>query len=138
MIKPISSVALHCDSDLAFNKAYSQRYNGKSRYITLRHSLVHDLIKGSVISVDYVNTKINMPDQFTKPLSRNSIELSAIGIGLWPSSTPWVKPNSTLEETSSLEFNVNWSLINCWEATFRWLLVALFVMLLEVVVPQIL
>ena len=88
LIKPISPVAIHCDSDSALNKAYSQTYNGKSRHISLRHSLVHDLIKGSVISVDYVNTKINMPDQFTKPLSRNSIELSAIGIGLWPSSTP--------------------------------------------------
>ena len=50
------------------------------------------------------------------------------------SSTPWVKPNLMLEETSSLEFNVDWSLIKCWEATHKWSLVALFVMLKNEVV----
>ena len=88
LVKPISLVAIHSDSDSTLNRAYSQTYNGKSRHIALRHSLVHDLIKGRVISVDYVNTKLNMADQFTKPLSRNSFEFSAQGIGLCPSLTP--------------------------------------------------
>ena len=82
LVKSISPVAIHSESDSALNRAYSQTYNGKSRHIALKHSLVHDLIKGRLISVDYVNTTLNMADQFTKPLSRNSLEFSAQGIGL--------------------------------------------------------
>ena len=77
LVKPISTVAIHSDSDLALNKAYSQTYNGKSRHIAQRHSLVHDPIKGRVIFVDYVNTKLNKADQFTEPLNKNSLEFSA-------------------------------------------------------------
>lgn len=62
LIKPISLMAIHFDSDSALNNAYSLTYNGKSRRRSLRHSLVNDLSKGSVIFVDYVNTKINMVD----------------------------------------------------------------------------
>ena len=69
LVKPISPLAIHSDSDSALKRAYSQTYNGKSRPIALRHSLVHDLIKGRVISIDYANTKLNMADQFTKPFS---------------------------------------------------------------------
>ena len=38
--KPISPVAIHNDCKAALAKAYSQVYNGKSRHIALRHSLV--------------------------------------------------------------------------------------------------
>ena len=57
LVKLISPVAIYCDSDSILNRAYCQTYNGKSRYIARRYSLVHDLIKGKVISIDYVNTK---------------------------------------------------------------------------------
>ena len=55
-MKPISPMGIHCDSDSALNRAYSQTYNGKSWHIALGHSLVYDLIMGRVIFVDYVNT----------------------------------------------------------------------------------
>ena len=37
---PISPVAIHTDFRMTLAKAYSQVYNGKSRYIALRHNVV--------------------------------------------------------------------------------------------------
>ena len=38
--KPFSPMAIHCDSNSALVRAYSQVYKGKSRHISLRHDLV--------------------------------------------------------------------------------------------------
>lgn len=40
------------------------------------------LIKKWVLTFDYVNTKINLADNFTKVLPSNSIDYAKIGIGL--------------------------------------------------------
>ena len=80
--KPISLVAIHADCMIALGRAYSQVYNGKSRHIALRHSLVQGLITNGVITFDYVNTKFNVADSFTKAMSKDSIEQASIAIGL--------------------------------------------------------
>ena len=80
--KPISPVAIHANCMTALGRAYSQVYNGKSRHISLRHSLVQGLITNGVITFDYVNTKFDVADSFTKAMSRDSIEQASIAIGL--------------------------------------------------------
>ncbi len=82
--KPVLPVAIHCDCNAALIKAYSQVYNGKSRHISLRHSLVKGFIKDRVISLDYVNTKFNLADQLTKPMPKASIDYLYSGMGLCP------------------------------------------------------
>ena len=57
-------------------------YNGKSRHISLRHSLVQGYIVNGVITLDFVNTKFNLADFVTKAMSRDSIEHVSIAIGL--------------------------------------------------------
>ena len=79
---PISLVAIHTDCRKALAKAYSQVYNGKSCYIALRQNLVQGYIVNGVITLDYVNTKFNLADFFTKVMSRDSIEQASIVIGL--------------------------------------------------------
>jgi hypothetical protein len=79
---PIAPVAIHTDCRTALAKAYSQVYNGKSRHIALRHSLVQGYIVNGVITLDYVNTRFNLADFFTKAMSRDSIEQASIAIGL--------------------------------------------------------
>ncbi|GJX52603.1 hypothetical protein Tco_0280972 [Tanacetum coccineum] len=56
-----------CASTLA--KAYSQMYNGKSRHLGVRHSMVRELITNRVISIDFMrSTKFS--DDLTKGLVR--------------------------------------------------------------------
>ena len=38
--KPMSSVSIHCDSKAILYRVYSKIYNGKSRHVGLRHSMV--------------------------------------------------------------------------------------------------
>ncbi|GKB22313.1 hypothetical protein Tco_0856236 [Tanacetum coccineum] len=80
--KPISPISIHCDSAATLAKAYSQIYNGKSRHLGVRHSMVRELITNGVISVDFVRSQQNLADHLTKGLARDLVHKSAIGMGL--------------------------------------------------------
>lgn len=80
----VGLVAIHSDCDSALVKAYSQVYNGMSRYIALIHSIVEGMIKQEVITLDYVNTKFKKAYYFTKVMEMNSIIRASNGIGSCP------------------------------------------------------
>jgi hypothetical protein len=80
--KPISPISIRCDSDATLAKAYSQVYNGKSRHLGVRHSMIRELITDGVISVVYVRSEQNLADCLTKGLGRDLVRKSAIGMGL--------------------------------------------------------
>ncbi|GJV34251.1 hypothetical protein Tco_1394651 [Tanacetum coccineum] len=42
--KPITPISILCDNGATLAKAYSQMYNGKSRHLGVRHSMIHELI----------------------------------------------------------------------------------------------
>nr|GEY56362.1 zinc finger, CCHC-type [Tanacetum cinerariifolium] len=59
--------ALHCcDSADTLAKAYTQVYNGKSRHLGVRHSMIRELIINGVISVEFVKTQLSLADHLTK------------------------------------------------------------------------
>ena len=80
--KPISPVEIYTDCTTDLEKAYSQVYNGNSHHIALRHSQGQGLVTRGVITLDYVNTKFNLADFFTKAMSNNLIKQTSIAIGL--------------------------------------------------------
>ncbi|KAJ9539434.1 hypothetical protein OSB04_032167 [Centaurea solstitialis] len=80
--KPIAPISIHCDSAATLAKAYSQVYNGKSRHLGVRHSMIRDLIMNGVISVEFVKSQQNMADHLTKSLARDLVHKSVIGMGL--------------------------------------------------------
>ncbi|GJZ54460.1 zinc finger, CCHC-type containing protein [Tanacetum coccineum] len=69
-----------CAATLA--KAYSQMYNGKSRHLSIKHSMIHDLITNEVISIEFVRSQQNLADHLTKGLARDLVIKSAEGMGL--------------------------------------------------------
>ena len=82
--KSLTPIGIHCDSQAAIERAGSVMYNGKSRHIRRRHNTVRQLISSGVISIDYVRSKDNVSDPLTKGLSRELVEKSSRGMGLWP------------------------------------------------------
>ncbi|GKC55221.1 zinc finger, CCHC-type containing protein [Tanacetum coccineum] len=80
--KPISPIFMQCDSATTLAKAYSQIYNGKSRHLGVRHSMVHELIMNDVVLVDFVRSQQNLADQLTKGLARDLVHKTAIGDGI--------------------------------------------------------
>nr|KAJ0186750.1 hypothetical protein LSAT_V11C900460560 [Lactuca sativa] len=80
--KPISTISIRCDSAATLAKAYSQVYNGKSRHLGVRHSMIRELIMTGVISVEFVRTQFNLADHLTKGLARDLVHKAAVGMGL--------------------------------------------------------
>ncbi|GKC43187.1 hypothetical protein Tco_1060909 [Tanacetum coccineum] len=71
---------VECAATLA--KAYSQMYNGKSRHLGVRHSMIREMITNEVISIKFVRSQQNLADYLTKGLDRDLVIKSAEGIGL--------------------------------------------------------
>nr|GEX59727.1 zinc finger, CCHC-type [Tanacetum cinerariifolium] len=53
-VKPMACISICYDSAATLAKAYSQMYNGNSRYLGVRHSMIHELIMNGVVSIEFV------------------------------------------------------------------------------------
>jgi hypothetical protein len=71
--QPMSVISLYCDSEATMSRAYSTIYNGKSRYISIRHGYIQELITNKTITIVYVKSVNNLADPLTKGLSRDII-----------------------------------------------------------------
>ncbi|GJX04759.1 zinc finger, CCHC-type containing protein [Tanacetum coccineum] len=81
-VKPMVPISILCDSAATLAKAYSQMYNGKSRHLGVRHSMIRELITNGVISIEFVRSHQNQADHLTKGLARDLDLKSAEGMGL--------------------------------------------------------
>ncbi|GJU43409.1 zinc finger, CCHC-type containing protein [Tanacetum coccineum] len=79
--KLIAPISIRYDSDATLAKAYSQIYNGKSRHLGVRHSMIHELITNRVVSIEFVRSQQNLADYLTNGLARDLVIKSAEGIG---------------------------------------------------------
>ncbi|GJR43676.1 zinc finger, CCHC-type containing protein [Tanacetum coccineum] len=59
--KPMSTISVRCDSVVTLAKDYSQVYNGKSRHLGVRQSIIRKLIMNDAISVEF---DVGMEDTF--------------------------------------------------------------------------
>ncbi|KAJ0795412.1 putative RNA-directed DNA polymerase [Helianthus annuus] len=82
--KPLPVVCIHCDSQSVIGRAQSLMYKGRSRHMRHRHNTVRQLLSMGVITIDYVRSKDNIADPFTKGLSRELVETLLRGMGLKP------------------------------------------------------
>ncbi|GJV16269.1 hypothetical protein Tco_1361592 [Tanacetum coccineum] len=81
-VKLIAPISIRCDSVSTLAKAYNQMYNGKSRHLGVRHSMVRELIMNGMVSIEFVRFQQNLADRLTKGLARDLVINSAEGIGL--------------------------------------------------------
>ncbi|GKD34357.1 hypothetical protein Tco_1249866 [Tanacetum coccineum] len=63
-------------------KAYSQIYNGKSRHLSVRHSMIRVLITNGMVSIEFVRSRQNLADHLTNGLDRDLVIKSAKGMRL--------------------------------------------------------
>ncbi|GJS53216.1 zinc finger, CCHC-type containing protein [Tanacetum coccineum] len=80
--KPIASISILCDIVATLAKAYSQMYNGKSRHLGVRRSMIRELISNEVVSIEFVRSQQNLVDHLMKGLARDLVLKSAKGMGL--------------------------------------------------------
>ncbi|GKA85904.1 zinc finger, CCHC-type containing protein, partial [Tanacetum coccineum] len=80
--KPIAPISILCDSAATLAKTYSKMYNGKSRHLGVRYSMIRKLIVNEMVSKEFVRSQQNLGDHLTKGLSRDLVLKSAKGMGL--------------------------------------------------------
>ena len=80
--KPIPSIPMHCDSQVAISKVTSKNFNEKRRHLRVRHKSIRNLISHGVISLDFVRSKNNIVDPLTKGLTRQQVLESSRGMRL--------------------------------------------------------
>jgi len=73
MPQPISSISLHCNSQITMSKAFSKVYDGKTKHISLRHEYIRELISDMIITIVYVRSCNNLANPFTKCLSKDLV-----------------------------------------------------------------
>ena len=88
-------ICIHCDSQVAIGYTGSIIYNGKSRHERRRHNFVRQLLFSGIITINHVKSKDNVFDALTKGITREGVEKSSKGMGLWPRTSHY-GGNSTL------------------------------------------
>jgi hypothetical protein len=83
--KPLSAILMNCDNQIVIVKVDSSKENMKSsRYIKRRLKSIKKMRNFRVITLDYIHTKKNLADPFTKALSHNVIDAASKEMGLRP------------------------------------------------------
>ena len=83
--KQSTPISVHCDSQAAIGVTHNSVYNTKKkRHIRIRHGMVKQLLKHSVISLEYVRSEKNLTDPLTKGLPRRIVLEMSRGMGLKP------------------------------------------------------
>ena len=57
-------------------------YNGKSRHLGVRHSMIREIIMNGVVSIEFVRSQQNLADHLTKGLARKLVLKFVKGMGL--------------------------------------------------------
>ena len=85
-LKLVPAICIHCDSQSAIRRAQNHMYNGKSPHIHRRHNTVRQHLSSGIITIDYIRSKENIADPFTKGLIREQVYKSSRGMSLKPMS----------------------------------------------------
>jgi hypothetical protein len=89
--KPLLAILMNCDNQTVIVKVDSSKDNMKSsRHIERRLKSVRKMRNSRVITLNYIHTKKNLADPFTKRPSRNMIDAASKEMGLRPTKAiPW-------------------------------------------------
>jgi hypothetical protein len=79
------------------SRAYSNIYNGKSRYISIRHRYIRELFINGVITIVYVKSVNTLANPLTKGLSRDMVRKTTNEMGLKPVIKDTSNRNPTLD-----------------------------------------
>ena len=63
------AICIHFDNQAVISRAQNFIYNGKSRHSLRKHNTVKQLLSNEIISIDFVLSKDNLTNPFTKGLS---------------------------------------------------------------------
>jgi hypothetical protein len=70
------------DNESAISLAHNNSSHSKAKHIELRHHFIRDLVTSGDFTIEWVPSRENTADIFTKPLDRHLLEAHVVGLGL--------------------------------------------------------
>ena len=64
----LNNVSIRCDNTSIINLSKNSILYFRTKHREIRHHFIRDQIMNGIISLDYINTKNQLADIFTKPL----------------------------------------------------------------------
>ena len=67
----LKNILIKCDNTSAINLTKNSIQYSRSKYIEIRHHFIREHIQNNDIMLEYINTKNQLVDIFTKALNKN-------------------------------------------------------------------
>ena len=79
------SIVIHCDNTSTINMSKNPMMHTKIKHIEIKYHFLREKVADKEVKLDYVNTKEQLVDIFTKPLSKDTFEYLREKLGVIPS-----------------------------------------------------
>lgn len=77
-------VILYCDNTSAINISKNPVMHAKTKHIAIKYHYVRELVEDKEVKMEYINTKEQIADIFTKPLPKDAFEYLRGKLGVLP------------------------------------------------------
>ena len=77
---------LYCDNTSAINISKNPVMHAKTKHITIKYHYVRDLVEDKQVKMEYIHSKEQIIDIFTKPLPKDAFEYLRGKLGVKPLS----------------------------------------------------
>ena len=75
-------VILYCDNTIAINISKNSVMHAKTTHIAIKYHYVRELVEDKEVKMEYVNSKEQIADIFTKPLPKDAFEYLRVKLGV--------------------------------------------------------
>ena len=75
---------LYCDNTSAINISKNPVMHAKTKHIAIKCHYVRELVEDKEVKMEYINTKEQIADIFTKPLPKDAFEYLRGKLGVIP------------------------------------------------------
>ena len=79
-------IVMYCDNTSAINISKNLVMHSKTKHIAIKYHFVRELVHDKEVRLEYVNTKEQIVDKFTKPLLKDALLYLRGKIGVIPLS----------------------------------------------------
>jgi len=77
-------VILYCDNTSAINISKNSAMHAKAKHIAIKYHYVRELVEDKQVKLEYIHTKEQTADIFTKPLPKDAYEYLRGKLGVMP------------------------------------------------------
>ena len=86
-IKFSEPVIIHCDNTSTMSMAKNHVLHSKTKHISIKYHVLREKVAKKEIRLEYVNTKDQIADIFTKPFPKDTFEYLRGMLGVMPMPT---------------------------------------------------